>query len=80
MAVAENPSDRYAILQARIDAAKKRLADDQKMEWAEVGSILEGLSEEITEAEDHPPEKRDAVYDSAQARLDEIHAKLDSGA
>ncbi len=76
MAVAENPSDRYAEFQTRIDAARKRLADDQKMEWAEVGSILEGISEEISEAESHPEEKRDEIYDRARARLDEIDAKL----
>lgn len=77
---ADTPTDRYAALQARIDAAKKHLADEKNMEFASIGTLLEGLSEEIAEAEGHPVEKRDEVYDRADTQLDEIHAKLGTGA
>ncbi|MFQ8432461.1 hypothetical protein [Amaricoccus sp. W119] len=76
MADTDKSSDRTASLQARIDAARQRLADSEKMEWAEIGSILHDLSEDIEEARGHPPEKRDEVHDRAHRKLDEIEEKL----
>lgn len=77
---ADTPTDRYAALQARIDAAKKHLADEKNMEFASIGTLLEGISDEIAEAEGQPVEKRDQVYDRASTKLDEIHTKLGTGA
>lgn len=76
MADTGNPSDRAASLQARINAARARLADSEKMEWAEIGSILQDLSEDIEQAEGHSPEKRDEVHDRAHKSLDEIEGKM----
>lgn len=54
-----NSPDRYAALQARIDAAHQRLAENNKMEWAEVGNILEGISDELTEIDEQDPPRRE---------------------
>ncbi|TPE52519.1 hypothetical protein [Amaricoccus solimangrovi] len=78
MAVTDDPSDPHAALQARINAARRRLADNENMEWAELGTLLEGLSEEIHEMEGHPDEKREEIYARAHKTLDEIHEKLES--
>jgi hypothetical protein len=72
-----NSPDRYAALQARIDAARQRLADSNKMEWAEVGHILEGISDELNEVGEHDHPKHDETYARLHTRLDEVHAKLD---
>lgn len=73
-----NSPDRYAALQARIDAAHQRLAENNKMEWAEVGNILEGISDELTEIDEQDPPRREETYSRLHARLDEIHTRLDT--
>lgn len=78
MAVDTNSPDRYAALQARINAARQRLAEQNKMEWAEIGNILEGISEELDEIDEHDHDKRAATIEALDARLDAVHAKLDT--
>lgn len=78
MPVDTNSPDRYAALQARIDAARQRLAEQNKMEWAEIGNILEGISEELDEIDEHDDAGRAETMTRLDARLDEIHAKLDT--
>lgn len=73
-----NSTDRYAALQARIDAAHQRLAENNKMEWAEVGNILEGISEELNEIDEHDEPRREEIYARLGARLDAVHCKLDT--
>lgn len=78
MPLTAESADRYAALQARIDAARQRLAEGQKMEWAEIGTILEGISEELEGIDDHPEAEKPAAYDRLEGKLDAIHGQLDS--
>lgn len=78
MSADANSPDRYAALQSRIDAARQRLAENNKMEWAEVGNILEGISDELNEIDEHDHPKREETYSRLHSRLDDIHAKLDT--
>ncbi len=69
-------TDRHADLQARIDAARRRLAEDNRNEWAEIGNLLEGLSEEMNGVGDRDDVARRGVYDRVERELASIHARL----
>lgn len=66
--------ERHADLQARIDAARRHLAEESKNDWAEIGNLLEGLSEELN---GHPKGKAEpGVYERIEHTLASIQARL----
>ena len=69
---------READLQARIDAARQRLAENSKMEWAEIGDMLEGFSLELEEAHKSDAASRHGIYDRIEGELKTIHSRLDT--
>ncbi|MER2507505.1 hypothetical protein [Amaricoccus sp.] len=70
--------DRHADLQARIDAARQRLAEDNKNEWAEIGNMLEGLSEELNGVDEPEGKAKHGIYDRIEQGIAAIHARLDA--
>ncbi len=69
--------DRHADLQARIDAARRHLAEENKNDWAEIGNLLEGLSEELNR---HPVGKAEpGAYERMEHALASIQARLGGG-
>lgn len=67
----------HADLMARIDAARRRLVEENRMEWAEIGHILESMSRELEElSDDH--HQRAKTYARLDGELSAIHDQLDS--
>lgn len=78
MELADKLAERHADLQTRIDAARQRLAENSKMEWAEIGNLLEGLSLELDEMDGDDPDTRHRAYDRVEGEVSKIHARLDT--
>lgn len=73
----EDLASRHAALQQRIEAARLRLAERQDMEWAEIGTLLEGLSRDMDGDDDAELDARAARYDRMDRDLDGVQSRLD---
>lgn len=78
MVLAKDLDGRQADLTARIEAAKRRLAEENRMEWAEIGNLLEGMSVELQELNESDHDKRAGTYDRLTGELSAIHARLET--
>lgn len=77
--MADDLGAKHEDLMARITAAKRRLAEENRMEWAEIGNILEGLSRDIEQAEGHEPALRASTYSRIEDELAALHERLPGG-
>lgn len=72
------PNARHAALRERIEAARQRLAENRKPDWAEIDNMLEEFSRDLEALEGPDPARRAAIYDRISGHLDDIHARLDT--
>ena len=69
-------SRRRADLQARIDDARTRAETRSNMDWADIGHLLEAISERFEESHEHPPAERAQAYDRVEKDVAELHDRL----
>lgn len=78
-----DPHERLNQLQAEIDDAMARLEKRQHLEWADIGNVLTGLSNDIEEIREHHGDdhvKAHAKIDGVAEKLGEVKKDLPGGA
>lgn len=75
---AKDLTERHEDLQTRVDEARRRLADESRMDSAEIGTILEDLSRELDDMNDSDTATRHSLYDRMDGKLAEIHGQMDA--
>ena len=72
----EDLSRRRAELQARIHDARARAETRSSMDWADIGHLLEAISERFEESHAHAPAARAQAYDQVEKDVADLHRRL----